>query len=206
MQAREDIRERLLQREGDGHTTDTHGGEDRGNRDAVVLEHDEHAHRVDDDVEDRVEQRRLRQLLLGALDVQRDEAVDRAGCDARDREDDDGEEDVGEEACQRLDDVDRVDDPVKADDEAERDGNAAQRVDEDVEPRVLVDVQVILDAAVDEFVEHDANRQRCCEDADRDEEHLHQMCPVNPGQPVVMQENNPLFVKSALDSANGLAV
>ena len=103
---------------------------------------------------------------------------------------DGGEEDVGEEACQRLDDVDRVDDPVKADDEAERDGNAAQRVDEDVEPRVLVDVQVILDAAVDELVEHDADRQRCCEDADRDEEHLHQVCPVNPGQPIIRQENN----------------
>ena len=94
---------------------------------------------------------------------------------------DDGEEDVGEEACQRLDDVDRVDDPVKADDEAERDGDAAQCVDEDVEPRVLVDVQVILDAAVDELVEHDADRQRCHEDADGDEEHLHQMRPVNPG-------------------------
>ena len=65
---------------------------------------------------------------------------------------------------------------------------------------------MILDAAVDELVEHDADRQRCCEDADRDEEHLHQVCPVNPGQPVVMQENDLLFVKSALDSANGLAV
>ena len=69
------------------------------------LQHDEHTHRVDDDVEDCVEQRRLRQLLLRALDAQRHEAVDRAGGDARDREDDDGEEDVGEQARQRLDDL-----------------------------------------------------------------------------------------------------
>ena len=96
---------------------------------------------------------------------------------------DGGEEDVGEQARQRLDDVDRVrvDDPVETDDEAQRDRHAAQCVDEDVEPGIFIDVQVILDAAVDELVEHDADRQRCHEDADGDEEHLHQMCPVNPG-------------------------
>ena len=64
MQAREDIRERLLQREGDGHAADAHGREDRRDGDAVVLQHDEHAHGVDDDREDRREQRRLRQLFV----------------------------------------------------------------------------------------------------------------------------------------------
>lgn len=117
-----DIRERLLQSEGDGHTTNTHGSEDRGNGDAVILQDDEDAHRVDDDIEDGVQKGRLWQFLAGMFDVQRDEAIDGAGGNARDGKHDDREEDVGEQACQRLDDVNRIDNPVEADDETQEIG------------------------------------------------------------------------------------
>ena len=72
-------------------------GQNRRDGDAVVLEDDEDADRVDDADEDAVEQSRLGEVLVGALEVHRDDAVNRARNHARDGEDAAREEEIGQQ-------------------------------------------------------------------------------------------------------------
>ena len=172
MQPCEDVRERLLQSEGDRHTADASGREDGRDGDAVVLEDDEDAHDVDDADEDVVEQRGLREILVRPLKVHGDDAVHRTRKDARDGDDVAREEQIGQQLRQGRRDLDGLDRPVEADDEAEEDRYAVHGADKDVFPCALIDRKMMVDVAADETVGDDADGECAEDDARRDEKEL----------------------------------
>lgn len=75
VQTREDVGQRFLQGEGYGHTTDAQGGQDGGNGNPIVLKNDEDAHRIDDAVDNGIQQSGLWHLLLRAFDLHIDDAI-----------------------------------------------------------------------------------------------------------------------------------
>ena len=159
VQAGEDIGECFLQGQCHGHTTDTQSGEDGGDGNAVILEHDQNAHGVDDAVDDGVQKRGLGHCLLGALDLHIDDPVDSTGDNPGDGEDNHRKENIGKNSCQRFDDVDRVDNPVKADHKTEGDGDTLERMDEDVLPSGFLHRQMAHDTAMNHAVQGYADRQ-----------------------------------------------
>ena len=61
MESREKVRERVLEREGDGQPTDAEGRQDRGDGDPEAVEDDQPPHPVDDDPDDVLHDARHRQ-------------------------------------------------------------------------------------------------------------------------------------------------
>lgn len=179
MQAGENIREGLLQAQSHGHTANAQGSHDRCDGDAVILQHDQHAHGIDDDVDDVVQQRGLRQGFAAFLSMDVDHSGQCTCNDTGQGIDDDGEQDVGKQAGQGLADVNGVDGPIDADAEAPGERHAAQCMDEYVLQRVRSEVQAAADAAVDEFVQEDADDQRGTQHAGREKKHLKKMGPVD---------------------------
>ena len=177
LQPRENVRQRLLHTEGERRAADAHRREDRRDGDARILQDDEHAHGIDDARKDGGQERRLRQRRAARARLHLDESRDRARSDARQREDDDAEEDVGKELRDRREEVDGLDRPVDADAHAPRDGHAAQRMDEDRPRRVLADRDPLTNLPVDELVEEYADRQRREHDARRHEQEIRQLMP-----------------------------
>ena len=177
LQSREDVRQRLLHTEGESRAADAHRREDRRDGDARVLQDDEHAHGVDDARKNRGQERRLRQSRAARARLHLDESRDRARSDARQREDDDAEEDVGEELRDRRENVDGLDRPVNAHAQAPRDGHAAQRMNEDRPRRILADRDPLANLTVDELVEEYAGRQRREHDARRHEQEIGHLMP-----------------------------
>ena len=197
MQAGEDVGQRFLQGEGDGHTTDAQGSQDGGNGNSVILKNDEESHRIDDAVDDGVQQGGLGHFLFRAFDLHVDDAIYRTGDDPRNRQDDDGEQNIGENFDQWFAEMAGVDNPIESDNETEGNRHAAERVDKDELPGSFLGREVAGNALVNDAVDGDTGCQGSGENAAGQNKHFQKMSPVNPGHPFHSGQNKtPLLYNS----------
>ena len=157
VQAGENIGQCFLQGEGHGHTTDTQSREDGGDGDAVVLQYDQYTHGVDNTVQDSIKQSSLGHALLGTFDLHIDYTVDCPGDYPGDGEDDNGEEYIGKDAYQRLNDVNGINSPVETYDYTERNGDTLQGVYKNVLPGGFLYGEMVYYTAFYHAIDHNAH-------------------------------------------------
>ena len=139
-----------------------------------------------------MEQGAFRESPVGLLQIEIDHPGQSAGNDPCDGIDVGGEKDIGEDFCEGGGEFDGIDNPVEPRDEAEGNRNPLQSVDEDIGQCGLVR-SVLLDIAVDEPVQQDADGQGSGEDADGNGQNVQVIGPIYIGQ-IDIRQGNPFFL------------
>ena len=193
LQAGENIGQCFLQGQSHGHTTDTQGGENGGDGDAVVLQNHQNAHGVDNTVQDGIQQSCLGHALLGTFDLHIHYAADGSGDNPGDGQNDDGKEYIGKDAYQRRNDVNGINSPVETYDYTERNGDTLQGVYKNVLPGGFLYGEMVHYTAFYHAVDHDAHDEGDDQYAAGDQQHFQEMSPINMSQHFHIWQNDSSF-------------